>query len=554
MFMKNRAVMLAFIFSFAPLSWASTGKAFHHLPVQDGGRLKPFQTFAQESLQLIYGKRSYKGKDATDIVTTWMILPEAWENTEIVEVRHSGLRKALNLDAKKVLFAPADLLGHQRLPLLIQELEITRQRKKKLSSYDQSIQRLQNQLSLFSAIRTGLAVRLAPQANTETWSSVNEMKGELATSFGELIETYVSTMAAVAKMEGADPTGAGEPVNFEGLQVAVVAFIEMARAQAPEKYADMTKIRAEVHYNNLKPFKWGWILYLIGALFLFASWLTSKSWVVRAAWSFLILGFAFHTYGMALRIYLTGRPPVSNMYETVIWVPWGGLVIASVLSWLKSTRLLILGASVVAILCLILSDLSPTVLDPSLQPLEAVLRSTFWLTTHVLIITLSYAAFFLAFILGDFLLFFYWRDEKHYASQIREGVQAIYRCIQVGVVLLAGGVILGGIWADYSWGRFWGWDPKETWALIALLGYVAILHGRLVGWIRQFGMAAGAVVAFSLVIMAWYGVNFVLGEGLHSYGFGGGGVEYVALFVGLHLIYVVFVAAVRKSRKSLPSN
>jgi ABC-type transport system involved in cytochrome c biogenesis permease subunit len=237
------------------------------------------------------------------------------------------------------------------------------------------------------------------------------------------------------------------------------------------------------------------------------------------------------------------------MYETVVWVPWGCLVFATILSRIQKNIIILMAAAVVATFCLILTDLAPAVLDGSLHPLEPVLRSTFWLSTHVLIITISYAAFFLAFALGDLALFYFLKDEKKYAAQINKTTLSIYRAMQIGVVLLALGVILGGVWADYSWGRFWGWDPKETWALIALLGYLAILHGRLVGWFRPFGMAAGSVVAFSLVIMAWYGVNFVLGAGLHSYGFGAGGVEYVSLFVAAHLLYVVFVATLRHSRK-----
>ena len=108
------------------------------------------------------------------------------------------------------------------------------------------------------------------------------------------------------------------------------------------------------------------------------------------------------------------------------------------------------------------------------------------------------------------------------------------------MVLLAAGTILGGVWANYSWGRFWGWDPKEVWALIALLGYLAILHGRYAGWIRKFGIAAWSVIAFQGVLMAWYGVNYVLGAGLHSYGFGTGGVQYVAIYVGLEILYVLW--------------
>jgi ABC-type transport system involved in cytochrome c biogenesis permease subunit len=126
----------------------------------------------------------------------------------------------------------------------------------------------------------------------------------------------------------------------------------------------------------------------------------------------------------------------------------------------------------------------------------------------------------------------------------------MYRAVQIGVLLLTAGTILGGVWADYSWGRFWGWDPKETWALIADLGYLAVLHGRFSGWLRTFGTVASIVCAFSGVVMAWYGVNFVLGVGLHSYGFGGGGVQYVAAILVIQLAYVGFAAFKHHELKS----
>jgi cytochrome c biogenesis factor len=125
-----------------------------------------------------------------------------------------------------------------------------------------------------------------------------------------------------------------------------------------------------------------------------------------------------------------------------------------------------------------------------------------------------------------------------------------YRAVQVGIVLLAAGTILGGVWADYSWGRFWGWDPKETWALIALLGYLALVHARFRGLVGPFGFLVGSIVAFLGVLMAWYGVNFVLGAGLHSYGFSSGGVSYVATYCCLQLLFVAIAAWVRKSAQS----
>ena len=182
------------------------------------------------------------------------------------------------------------------------------------------------------------------------------------------------------------------------------------------------------------------------------------------------------------------------------------------------------------------------------NPLEAVLRSSFWLTTHVLTITVSYSFFFLAFVLGDMALISYLTNKRDSLSFVQKMFQPIYRSIQWGVVFLAGGTILGGIWADYSWGRFWGWDPKESWALISLLAYLALLHGKLIGWVSAFNLALFSVLIFFLVIMAWYGVNFVLGAGLHSYGFGSGGVEYVLAFLGLHIILCAL--ALRKKYSS----
>jgi ABC-type transport system involved in cytochrome c biogenesis permease subunit len=199
---------------------------------------------------------------------------------------------------------------------------------------------------------------------------------------------------------------------------------------------------------------------------------------------------------------------------------------------------ILLSGLLVGVFSMVVADMAPAILDPTIQPLEAVLRSNYWLIIHVMTITISYAAFFLAFGLGNLGLLYYVIDEKKYQEQIRHISTAIYRSMQIGVAFLAPGIILGGVWADYSWGRFWGWDPKETWALIALLGYLAVLHAKIGGIIKDFGMIITAVVSFSLVIMAWYGVNFVLGAGLHSYGFGAGGVEYVAAFIGVHFILV----------------
>jgi ABC-type transport system involved in cytochrome c biogenesis permease subunit len=511
------------------------------LPVQDAGRVKPFDTFAREALQLVYGKRTYKKSSAVEVVFTWILVGDHWGDIPFVEVRHAGLKEALSLEKEKKLFTPTELMNNPKLPVVFSELQTKRERQEKLNPYFQAVQRLESQLGTLQILSRGQIPGMQPEAESDKWLAPSDLKSPAKEKFVALVQSFSAYIS--------DKNSETE----KDLAQKVTDFKASTMTLAPEKAPSIGKIKLEVTYNDVHPFMWAWIAYLLSAIFFISYAVRKHPWQNSLGWVFLAVGFLLHTAGMATRVYLAGRPPVSNMYETVVWVPWGALVFGFILERVQKSKLVLISSTCIAILCLILTDLAPAVLDPSLQPLEPVLRSTFWLSTHVLVISVSYAAFFLAFALGDLILYYYLRGEEKYRPQIQAGVMSIYRAIQIGVVLLALGIILGGIWADYSWGRFWGWDPKETWALIALLGYLAILHGRLSGWIRQFGLAVCSVLSFSLVIMAWYGVNFVLGAGLHSYGFGAGGVEYVTAFVVLHILYVTYVTTVRYSRMKIKS-
>ncbi len=233
-----------------------------------------------------------------------------------------------------------------------------------------------------------------------------------------------------------------------------------------------------------------------------------------------------------------------------------------------------LAGTCLAAFCFLLACYAPNdALDENISALQPVLRTNFWLTIHVLTIVSSYAAGALGMGLGNVALFFYlfgrYRTGTARAETTAENsaddatpsqktrIQPpkqcaalagyAYKAIQVAVLLLAAGTILGGLWADVSWGRFWGWDPKEVWALISLLVYLAILHGRFSGWFGNFGLIFGTVLGATMIVMSWYGVNFVLpmlstsGEvGLHSYGSGAGGLQYV---VGFVIVNWLFLAA-----------
>jgi ABC-type transport system involved in cytochrome c biogenesis permease subunit len=173
-----------------------------------------------------------------------------------------------------------------------------------------------------------------------------------------------------------------------------------------------------------------------------------------------------------------------------------------------------------------------------------VLRSNYWLIVHVLTITASYGVLAVASLLGHVYLIkevLIKRapapdpDMPHLSHPL---VVQVYRAIQAGLFLLTAGTILGGVWAADSWGRFWGWDPKETWALISIVVYFAVLHARYVRWIQDFGLATCAVVGFASIVWTFYGVNYLMASGLHSYGFGSGGGTWVALWVAAEAVFV----------------
>lgn len=556
---------------------SSPGAPWKALPVQHQGRVKPFDTMAREVLRTVSGRETFQGRSAVEAVLSWMIIPELWDELSFVLVENFALKEALGLDPSRRRFPPKDFIkNRKKLELQLTELQSLRQKGEDLDGYFKSLARLETKLILYYAAKKGDLLRIQPPpeegaaqslsgrpeesqppapAAPRLWLSAAELTGDAKAGFQEAVRSYIGLISRQAPAGSAPPPappaaaapagdssegGSAPPQSLprtDSLKGALERFQAAAFAGEPEKWLQPRLIKAEVFYNSLKPFQKAWILYLLFLILALPAFLLKKSGRVFLYLApVFALGFASHTLGLGLRAWIMGRPPVSNMYETVVWVPWAA-VLAGMGFLARGSRAPFLAAAILGFFCLFLSESAPQALDSSLQPLEAVLRSSFWLSTHVLVITMSYSFFFLAFVLGDMALVSFLAQKKQGGMAfVRKMSAPIYRCLQWGITLLAAGTILGAIWADYSWGRFWGWDPKESWALVSLLAYLALLHGRLAGWIREMGMAIGSVLMFFLVIMAWYGVNFLLGAGLHSYGFGTGGAGYVAGFLAIHLL------------------
>ena len=546
--------ILLFCLFFSNRVFAEVGDQIRYLPVQDAGRIKPFDSFAKETLELVYGKKEYKPKPdvksvpAHWVVLTWMLSPESWVNRPLFEVKHHEILEKLKLDINKKYFTGEELFRSENFTNLMQELQNKRETKEKLTPYFQAIQRIENQFFIFREMASGKLLKVYPVPGQASWVSVAELPLDIQPAFLEISKNVANYLGLQS-----DLSSTADQVKLAGekLDQSILAFQELAKKSEPSKYEASGKVKTEVFYSDFHPFRWAYVSYLIAALILLFIWIRNLNSGMSLAWVFVGLGFALHIFGFAFRVYLAERPPVSNMYETVIWASFGAVLFSIILEVVYKYKVMLLGGCLMGLFALVVADSAPAILDPSLQPLEAVLRSNYWLIVHVMTISISYAAFMLAFGLGDIGLIYFAIDETKYAEQIQKTTTGAYRAMQIGVAFLAPGIILGGIWADYSWGRFWGWDPKETWALIALLGYIIVLHARLVGWLKNFGTLASGVITFNLVIMAWYGVNFVLGAGLHSYGFGAGGIEYVSVFVGLHFLFVAYSYIIHANRKSI---
>ncbi len=307
-------------------------------------------------------------------------------------------------------------------------------------------------------------------------------------------------------------------------------------------YPTATRISTELSYRSARPFTWAWILFVLGGtLSAIALARGNRGWLWRFGIAATAAGCLACVAGLGARLSISSWGAVTNLYETLVYVALITGVLGLVLAWTGRRPAFVVAAAIGAALCAMIGEAMPPDLGSHIGQLQPVLRSKFWLWLHVKVVVGSYAAFVLAWVLGNWALI--------RAAIRRQPVepaesQAIYRCLQVGVVLIAAGTLLGGVWADQAWGRFWGWDPKEVWALVILLVYLVPLHLRYVGSVGPTGLAAWAVHGFQSVIMSWYGVNFLLGAGLHAYatgsGFGSGGQLIVLPLVGLQTILAVW--------------
>ena len=477
-------------------------EAVRRIAIQHQGRHKPFDSFARETLDFITGSPRIGREDPVVTVLSIISDPERWQAERLIAVPFRPLREALEMSPKASHVSYNELIATRKLMRMLPAIVQKQQRDEKLSMLEQETMDVYERFVTLNALfEQDLELVPPPSGGPATsWLPIFEPHGYPPNQYAEFRVRWTALTSAFR--EG----------NGQALQAAAGELGSSLRSANPAAYLAPWRLTLEVFYNQVTPFRIARWLYWLAALALLVSFSGAAARLSGIGMIALWIAFAVHGAGIITRVVLGGRPPVSNFYETMLWLPFVAVLLAIIFEQIYKVKYFGIAASILAAITLILADHLP--LDPSISPVVAVLRSNLWLTIHVLTIVASYGALTLATMLAHIY-------GVQILSRRRENTLAsletfLYRAIQVGVVLLAAGIMLGAVWANASWGRYWGWDPKETWALITLLWFLAMLHGRFAGWLKGPGLALGTIAGFFLLLMTYYGVSFYL-VGLHSY-------------------------------------
>ncbi len=466
------------------------------LPLQAGGRVKPLFVLAKESVKFLTGKSKYNNEPQVVTFCKLTLIdqyPEYKNIPLLVEHIESKELVGLPIDEK---FMSADKL------LLKKDLIRSEIMKQKQSTpFKKDLNKLYSRVDTYEKIITK-KTQMFFSTETKTWVSLNEISS-----------LTNETLPTVLKNNMKD-------------------YIE---SEGDHYLLELTYVKSHVY-------SWALLLCIIGII------LTVLLKSMKLGISFALATIFLEIAGMTMRILVSGRAPVTNMYETVMFSGFGALVISLGILYIRRDKVFLLAGFGYNILCLFMMMFANNMLSSSISPLVPVLRDNFWLSTHVTTIILSYAALALSWMVANITIF-KMLAKKLTKKEYRYYQDLTYTCIKVGIVLLAIGIILGGVWADYSWGRFWGWDPKETWSLIVLLFYIIIVHGRYTSWLTTHRFILMSAGGFMTVMMAWFGVNYILASGLHSYGFSEGGAIFLGTFFAIQT--VILIIAYKQRHKEI---
>ena len=497
-------------------------RKFGELIIQDNaGRMKPINTFSSELVRKLAKTNTYLDMESDQILLSMLQFPKIWYEVPIIKLKRGNddIRARLGLDQTETHASLSDFYesnsGRYKLEVQIDDAyrePVPNQFQKDLIEADRKV-------SLLYYVLSGDALKIFPVPNHKNrkWIAATEVGNyQLAGSDSSLVAAgFTLYLAAIYQsIKQDDYTTADKFLNN---------IAEFQKKHGNAIMPSTAKVKAEILYNRYDIFKKLFIWYLLAGLLLLVveilNVLNRNMWKTIVAkylhWSIIFL-FISHSIGLIIRAFISGHAPWSDAYETMIYIAWSTMLFGLIFG--NKSRLAIAATSFVAAMILMVAHWNW--LDPAISNLQPVLDS-YWLMIHVAIIVASYGPFTLGMILGlvnmHLMIAANKSNELKLSKTIIEINYIIELTLTVGLVMLAIGNFLGAQWANESWGRYWAWDPKETWALISIIVYSFIIHMRLVpslsgGWTMSFM----AVIAYSSIMMTYLGFNFII-DCLHSY-------------------------------------
>ena len=508
---------------------AEHAEKFGKLVVQDaGGRMKPINTFSSELLRKLSLKDRYKDMNSDQVFLSMMMNPAIWYNTEFIALDKKGqndsIRKILNIPPGQKFVKAIDFFdekGQYKLEPYLREATSTNIPNK----FQQDFKDANIRLSLLDQALSGQIIKIFPLLNDENnkWISAIEFRGGNYQVTDSLYANFIKNAIPYYLMS---LQNAKESGDYNEADKLLAAFKKNQQNHGSEVLPTETRINTEVIYNKLNIFN---ILYkcyaLVGILMFFV--LIFQIFKERSVWRIgtyffkgtIFILFLWHTAGLILRWYISGHAPWSDAYESILYVSWATMGMGLLLGR-KSDMTIAATAFVTSMLLWIAHQ---SWVDPSISNLVPVLDS-YWLMIHVAVIVASYGPLTVGMILGFVSLILIIltnkKNKKRMKLNLKELTIINELALTVGLIMLTIGNFLGGQWANESWGRYWGWDPKETWALISIMIYAFVLHMRLVPGLKsKWTFNFISVLAFGSIMMTYFGVNFYL-VGLHSYASG----------------------------------
>lgn len=506
--------------SFAQIKTVDIEHAQHfgELLVQDhGGRIKPINTIAHETLRKLSRVSTYKDQTAEQVLLGMIVNPSKWSKEPIIKIKNPDLIKHLNVKNKHI--ALADLFDERMTYAIRTEVQNAYSKSPaKQNKFDKAIIKLDEKVNILYMLLNGDLLNIFPLKDdpNNKWYNLNNgykvFKGEDSTFVYNVYRLYVQDVQAA--IDNNNWSKADSSLNF----------IKIYQEKAGRNIIiSETEKAAEIFYNESAIFRHLFEFYFIMGLaflvLLFAKLLFDKLKVKYFIYLFvgtITIAFGFHTFGLGLRWYIAGHAPWSNGYESMIYISWATMLAGLIFS--RKSQITLAATTIIAGIFLLVAHLSW--IDPEITNLVPVLQS-YWLTIHVAVITASYGFLGLGGILGLIVLLIMIlrnkSNKERLSNKIKQLTYINEMTLITGLFLLTIGTFLGGVWANESWGRYWGWDAKETWALITMLVYAFILHMRFIPKLKSiFTFNFTSLIAYSTVMMTYFGVNYYL-SGLHSY-------------------------------------